>query len=145
VQQANRTILSRRERTERWLLAMCVATPDEGRQWLEKLDSRHLSSPLIERTVEWLKGHLDDPASGLDPEDRELQKMIAALVARADPELVGTGSIRRNYLELELAALEDEISEAARAGDAGKRAELSRHRSELVEQLRRAGAEEATG
>ena len=144
-QPGNRTILSRRERTERWLLAMCVARPDEGRQWLEKLDSRHLSSPLIERTVDWLKGHLDDPASGLDPEDRELQKMIAALVARADPELVGTGSIRRNYLELDLAALEDEIAEAARAGDAGKRAELSRRRSELVEQLRRAGAEEATG
>ncbi|MCB0870138.1 MAG: DNA primase [Solirubrobacterales bacterium] len=138
-------VLSRRERTERWMLAMCVARPDEGRQWLEKLDARHLSSPLIERTVEWLRGHLDDPATGLDPEDRELQKMIAALVARADPDLVGTGSIRRNFMELELAALEDEIAEAARAGDAGRRAELSRRRSELVEQVRKAGAEEPAG
>ncbi len=141
-QAAPRPVLSRRERTERWLLAMCVARPDEGRQWLEKLDSRHLTSPLIERTVEWLKGHLEDPATGLDPEDRELQKMIAALVARADPDLVGTGSIRRNYLELELAALEDEIASAAREGDAAGRAELSRRRSGLVEQIRRAGADE---
>ena len=121
---------------------MCVAKPDEGRKWLEKLDSRHLSSPLTERTVDWLKDHLDDPASGLDPQDRELQKMIAALVARADPDLVGTGSIRRNYLELELAALEDEISAAANAGDATRRAELQRHRSGLVEQLRKASSDE---
>lgn len=136
---ATRPVLSRRERTERWLLAMCVARPDEGRQWLEKLDTRHLTSPLIERTVDWLKGHLDDPATGLDPEDRELQKMVAALVARADPELVGTGSIRRNFMELELAALEDDIAAAAREGDAARRAELSRRRSGLVEQIRRAG------
>ena len=139
------TVLSRRERSERWLLAMCVAKPDEGREWLAKLDTRHLSSPLMERTVEWLRGHLDDPASGLDPEDRELQKMVAALVARADPDLVGTGSIRRNYLELELAALEDEIAAAAREGDAGKRAELSRMRSGLVEQIRRAGTDQPAG
>ena len=145
VETATRPVLSRRERTERWLLAMCVARPDEGRQWLEKLDTRHLTSPLIERTVEWLKSHLDDPASGLDPEDRELQKMVAALVARADPDLVGTGSIRRNFLELELAALEDDIAAAAREGDATRRAELSRQRSELVEQIRRAGADEPVG
>jgi hypothetical protein len=135
-------VLSRRERTERWLLAMCVAQPEEGKQWLEKLDARHLSSPLMERTVEWLKGHLDDPAAGLDPQDRELQKMVAALVARADPDLVGTGSIRRNYMELELAALEDEIAEAAKSGDAAGRVELQRRRSELVEQLRKAAADE---
>lgn len=140
--QAQATVLSRRERTERWLLAMCVAQPEEGRQWLEKLDARHLSSPLMERTVEWLKGHLDDPAAGLDPQDRELQKMVAALVARADPDLVGTGSIRRNYMDLELAALEDEIADAARSGDAAGRVELQRRRSELVEQLRKASADE---
>jgi DNA primase len=139
---AKAQVLSRRERSERWLLAMCVAKPDEGREWLEKLDTRHLSSPLIERTVEWLKGHLDDPANGLDPDDLELQKFVAALVARADPDLVGTGSIRRNYLELELAALEDEIAEAARSGDAAGRVALQRRRSEMVEQLRKATADE---
>lgn len=138
---ARRVVLSRRERTERWLLAMCVAKPDEGREWLQKLEGRHLSSPLIERTVAWLRNHLDDPAAGLDPQDRELQKMIAALVARADPDLVGTGSINRNFLELELAALEDEIAAAARDDDQAKRAGLQRQRSELVDQLRRAVGE----
>ncbi|HMU27989.1 MAG TPA: toprim domain-containing protein, partial [Solirubrobacterales bacterium] len=135
------TVLSKRERSERWLLAMCVAKPEEGREWLAKLDTRHLSSPLIERTVAWLKDNLDDPAQGLDPEDRELQKMIAALVARADPDLVGTGSIQRNYMELDLAALEDEIAAAAREGDSARRAELGRQRSQLVDRLRRATGE----
>lgn len=136
------TVLSQRERSERWLLAMCVAKPEEGRQWLEKLDTRHLSSPLIERTVDWLKGHLEDPASGLDPQDVELQKLVAALVARADPDLVGTGSIRRNYMVLELAAVEDEIADAAREGDSARRAELTRRRSRLADQLRKDASEE---
>ena len=130
-------VLSRRERTERWLLAMCVARPEEGRVWLDKLDRKHLSSPLMEQTVSWLGDHLDDPAKGLDGQDRELQKMVAALVARADPDLVGTGSIRRNFLELELAVLDDEIADAKQQGDAKKRSELSRHRSQLVERLKR--------
>ncbi|HMT04879.1 MAG TPA: DNA primase [Solirubrobacterales bacterium] len=130
-------VLSRRERTERWLLAMCVARPEEGRIWLGKLDRKHLSSPLMERTVSWLGDHLDDPARGLDGQDRELQKMVAALVARADPDLVGTGSIQRNFLDLELAVLDDEIADAKQEGDATKRSELSRRRSQLVEQLKR--------
>lgn len=136
------TVLSRRERTERWLLVMCIARPDEGREWLARLDSRHLSSPLMQRAVAWLRDHLEDPADGVDPEDRELHKLIAALVVRADPERVGTGSIRRNFMELELAALDDEIKAAADAGDDTRRAELIRNRSRLVEEVRRAEGDE---
>ena len=121
---------------------MCIARPEEGREWLDRLEARHLSTPLIERTVEWLRGHLDDPAEGLDREDRELHRLIAALVARADPERVGAGSIRRNFMELELAALDDEIKAAAESGDDGRRAELIRDRSRLVEEVRRAEGDE---
>ncbi|MDQ2622477.1 MAG: DNA primase [Actinomycetota bacterium] len=136
------TVLSRRERTERWLLVMCIARPDEGREWLARLDPKHLSSPLIERAVEWLKVHLDSPADGLDPEDRELHRLVAALVVRADPDRVGTGSIRRNFMELELASLDDEIKAAADSGDDGRRAELIRNRSRLVEEVRKAEGDE---
>jgi DNA primase len=139
---AQGAVLSQRERQERYLLAMCIAKPEEGREYLEKLEPRHLTSPLMLRTVAWLKEHLDDPAEGLDPDDRELHRLVAALVMRADPAQVGTGSIRRNFMELELAALQDEISEAARSGDAAKRAELNRRRAQLVEQVARAEADE---
>ncbi|MGK2956276.1 MAG: DNA primase [Solirubrobacterales bacterium] len=134
-------LLSQRERQERHLLAMCVAKPDEGRAYIDRLEPKHMTSPLMMRTVEWLKLHLDDPAEGLDPEDRELHRLVAALVLRASPEQVGAGSIRRNYMELELAALEDEITAASNGDDAELRAKLSRQRAELFEKVSRAEAE----
>jgi DNA primase len=138
----NSSLLSRRERRERSLLAMCIARPQEGREYIARLEPEHLTSPLTERAVAWLRDHLESPTEGLDQSDRELHSLIAAMVVRADPEQVGEGSIRRNFMELELASLEDEIAVAAAGNDAGRRAELSRRRSKLVEELRRA---EVTG
>jgi DNA primase len=134
------SLLSSRERRERSLLAMCIARPREGRQYIERLQPEHLTSPLTVRAVAWLKDNLESPAEGLDPADRELQSLIAAMVVRADPTQVGEGSIRRNFMELELASLEDEIAVAAAGEDAGRRAELNRRRSKLVDELRRAEA-----
>lgn len=138
------SLLTKRERTERSLLAMCVSRPDEGRKWLERLDSRHLSSPLIERAVRWLMAHLEEPLDGLDPEDQELRRLIAALAASADPQRVGPGSIRRNFMELELLALEDRILEAEN-GDPATLAELHRQRSSLAEEVSRAEDSELDG
>ena len=134
-------ILSRRERQERALLAMCVAKPAEGAKYLEQLKPEHLSSPLVVRTVEWLKGHLDDPAAGLDPGDRELHSLIASLVLMYEPADVREGAIRRNYMQLELAELEDRI--ASGNDDPATRAQLSRERSELVSRVKKAEAEGA--
>jgi DNA primase len=137
---AGGSILSRRERLERSMLVMCVARPTEGREYLEKLEDRHLSSPLIHRTAAWLKDHLEHPMEGLDPDDREMHRLISAMVVRADPEQVGEGSIRRNFKELELAALEDRIATAAQSDDTELRARLNRERSALIEEVRRAEA-----
>ncbi|HTU14066.1 MAG TPA: DNA primase [Solirubrobacterales bacterium] len=138
-------LLTQRERQERHLLAMCVAKPDEGREYIARLEPKHLTSPLMVRTVAWLKDHLDDPAEGLDPEDRDLHRLVAALVLRASPEQVGFGSIRRNFMELELAALQDEIAAAAQSGNAELRARLNRERAQLVEEVARAEANEYGG
>ena len=134
------SLLSRRERRERSLLAMCIARPQEGREYIARLEPEHLTSPLTVRAVAWLKDHLENPTEGLDQADRELHSLIAAMVVRADPKQVGEGSIRRNFMELELASLEDEIAVAASGDDPGRRAELNRRRSKLVEELRRAEA-----
>lgn len=139
------SLLTKRERTERSLLAMCVSTPAEGRQWLERLDERHLSSPLMVRAVAWLRDRLDSPVEGIDAEDTELRRLMVALSASADPDRVGSGSLRRNFMELELLALEDEIRAAAEGGDDRARAELIRDRSRLVEEVRRAEDEERSG
>lgn len=134
------SLLSRRERRERSLLAMCIAKPQEGQEYIARLEPEHLTSPLTERAVAWLKENLSNPTEGLDPADRELNSLIAAMVVRADPSQVGEGSIRRNFMELELASLEDEIAAAATGDDPARRADLNRRRSELVEDLRRAEA-----
>jgi DNA primase len=138
--RSDEALLSRRERRERSLLAMCIARPEEGREYVAKLGPEHLSSPLTARAVDWLKTHLDKPTEGLDPDDRELSSLIAAMVMGADPDHVGEGSIRRNFMELELAALEDRIVAAAEGADPAERAELNRRRSQLVDELRRAEA-----
>ncbi|MFZ9669756.1 MAG: hypothetical protein ACO3CR_07910, partial [Solirubrobacterales bacterium] len=67
---------------------------------------------------------------------------VRALVGRAEPSKGGEGAIRRNFMELELAALEREIEQAGEE-DAARRAELSRERSMLVEEVRRAEEEAA--
>ncbi len=131
-------LLSRRERLERSMLVMCIAKPSEGSAYLNQLQDQHLSSPLIVRTVAWLKDHLESPMEGLDPDDRDLHRLVAAMVVRADPEQVGEGSIRRNFKELELAELENQMAAAAAGGDAELRARLNRERSALVEEVRRA-------
>jgi DNA primase len=132
------SLLSRRERRERSLLAMCIARPQEGREYIARLEPEHLTSPLTVRAVAWLKDHLENPTEGLDQTDRELHSLIAAMVVRADPAQVGEGSIRRNFMELELAALEDQMTAAAERGDAELRARLNRERSALVEEVRKA-------
>ena len=132
-------LLSRRERQERALLAMCIAKPDEGRACLGKLEPRLLSSPLTVRAVQWLRGHLEDPAAGLAPADRELHQLIASLALRYEPGKVGEGSIHRGFLQLELAELEDRISKTT---DAATRRDLNMERSRLVARVSKAEAEE---
>ena len=106
---ANRALL--RTQRNRWLLAMWQARTKAVSGWAGW--TQGISALPIERTVEWLKEHLTI-CVGPDPEDRELQKMIAALVARADPDSGRTARSAATTPELELAAFEDEIAVAAR-------------------------------
>ena len=135
-------VLTKYERRERSLVLMCVADPATGGEWLGRLEERHLSSDLMVRTVTWLKENLSEPTAGLESQDEDVQQFVRALVVRADPGKVGQGAIRRNFMELELAALEREIERAAE-GEPARRAELSRQRSRLVEEVRRAEEEAA--
>jgi DNA primase len=135
-------VLTKYERRERSLLLMCVADPTTGAEWIDRLEERHLSSDLMVRTVAWLSENLEQPTAGLDSQAEDLQQFVRALVVRADPTKVGEGAIRRNFMELELASLEREI-ERLGEDDPARRADLSRQRSQLVEEVRRAEEEAA--
>ena len=128
--------LTSRERRERALLAMCVAKPAEGREYLRKLTDAHLS-PLGARALVWLREHPEEPASNLPHDDAELAGVIAELVILANDEPASPEAMKLNFMLLEQRRLEAEISAAGEAGDRERRAALSMERAALVERIAR--------
>jgi hypothetical protein len=126
--------LTSRERRERALLAMCIALPEEGREYLGKLTDAHLS-PTGLRAAAWLREHPEDPASDLPRGDGELSGLIAELVMLAREEPASQEAMELNYLLLEQRRLEGEIAVAGERGDYERRATLSRERAALVDRI----------
>jgi DNA primase len=125
--------LTSRERRERALLAMCIALPAEGTEYLPRLTEAHLS-PTGLRTAEWLRQHPQDPASNL-PEDPELAGIVTELVMLAHDEPASREAMELNYLLLDQRRLEAEIAAAGERDDYEQRAALSRERAALVERI----------
>jgi DNA primase len=126
--------LTSRERRERALLAMCIALPDEGAEYLSRLTEAHLS-PSGLRAAAWLREHLQDPASNLPHEDGELAGLIAELVIMSREEPSSHEAMELNFLLLDQRRLEDEIAAAGERGDYERRAALSRERAALVQRI----------
>jgi DNA primase len=137
VPQRPRGELTSRERRERSLLAMCIALPEEGKGYLERLNEGHLSK-FGARAAAWLADHLEDPASNLPRDDAELAGLITELVIVANDEPASAESMELNFMLLEQGRLEAEIAAAGEGDDPERRAELSRERAALVEQIARA-------
>ncbi len=128
--------LTSRERRERALLAMCIARPAEGREYLARLGDQHLS-PMGMRALTWLREHPEDPASNLPHDDSELAGLIAELVILAHDEPASPEAMELNYLLLEQRRIEAEIAAAGERDDYERRAALSRDRAALVERIAR--------
>jgi DNA primase len=125
-----------RERRERTLLAMCVAEPAVGREFIGRLTAAHLSSPLVERGRVWLGEHLEDPLSGLPRDDNDLVSLMTEIVMRAEREPASREVMELSFLELEQGAIEQEM--AAADSDAGTQlVELQRRRAEVAERIAR--------
>jgi DNA primase len=126
--------LSAREHREQALLAMCIASPGDGRELLGRLTAEHLSSPAVARARDWLAEHLEEPMRGLPREDEELVSLITQLVMRAEREPGGREAMELNLLQLEQALIEGRI-EVARKGGGDPPVELQRRRAELAERI----------
>ena len=126
--------LTSRERRERALLAMCIAVPQEGKEYLARLTDAHLS-PTGRSGAAWLREHLEDPASNLPHDDDALAGLIAELVILSREEPASREAMEHNYLRLEERRLEGEIVAAGERGDYERRAALSRERAALVERI----------
>ncbi len=127
--------LTSRERRERALLAMCIALPEEGSQYLERLTDAHLSATGV-RAATWLRENPGDPASNL-PHDGEMAGLITELVMLSRDQPASKESMELNFLLLEQRRLEDELAAAGERGDYERRAALSRERAALVEKIAR--------
>jgi DNA primase len=126
--------LTSRERRERALLAMCVALPQEGKGYLERLGDAHLSATGL-RAAAWLRQHPEDPASNLPHDDAELTGLITELVMLAHDEPASRESMELNFLLLDQRRIEHEIAAAGERDDYERRAALSRERAALVERI----------
>jgi len=127
--------LTSRERRERALLAMCIALPEEGREYLGRLTDAHLS-PSGLRAATWLREHPEEPASNL-PDDPELTGLVTELVMLAHDEPASRESMELNFLLLDQRRIEHEIAAAGERDDYEARATLSRERATLVERIAR--------
>jgi DNA primase len=134
VRQQRPAELTSRERRERALLAMCIAMPGEGREYLARLTEAHLS-PTGLRAATWLREHPEDPASDLPHDDAALAGLIAELVIMSREEPASHEAMELNFLLLEQRRLEAEIAAAGERGDYERRAALSRERAALVERI----------
>jgi DNA primase len=129
-----RPVLSAQEVQERALLAMCIAAPAYGRDYVERLTADHLSSPAMARVRDWLVVHLEHPRDGLPRDDEELADAVTQLVVRAQREPASPQAMELNFLLLEKGAVERQIAAAqANGGDAP--VELQKRRADLTERI----------
>jgi DNA primase len=127
-------VLSKHELYEQGLLALCVASPADGREYLERLRDEHLSSPVMRRVRDWLRGHLEHPAEDLPRDDADLADAVTQLVVRAQREPASPEAMELSFLLLERIAVERRI--AAAQGNGGQAlVDLQKRRAELSEKI----------
>src|SRR5215208_5962794 len=130
--------LTPRETRERALLAMCIAQPEIGRRFIDRLTEEHLS-PSGRPALAWLRTHLADPMGGLPREDAALTSLITELVMRAENEPATEGAMQLNFDLLEQQRLEDGIAAAQKAGDYEVSTRLAGERAQLTDRIAHAG------
>jgi DNA primase len=105
------------ERREDALLAMCIARPDIGADYIAKLTQAHMVAPGARRALEWLRAHLKDPLDGLPRADDELFTEVSRLKLIAERPPTDEKGIELSWLMVERARIDREIAELRR-GDA---------------------------
>jgi DNA primase len=131
-------ILDQDGRAERTFLVQCVAVPSAGREALSATDPDQLfTSELLRRAARHLAERTASPLSDLPPDDDQLSRIVADLVARAGrtPDVSAT-RVEHALLVLERSRIERAIRRSRVDGsmDVGR---LAREREQVMERLHR--------
>ncbi len=106
------------EKREEALLAMCIAQPDPGSEYLARLTPEHLVSPRSVRALEWLRDHLKHPLEGLDRADDELFSEVSRLALIAETHPAEQPAMELGWLMVERARIDREIAGLRRSAAA---------------------------
>ncbi len=124
-------------RSERAFLVLCIALPEAGRRALQAIDpDQHLTSERLRRAARHLAGQTEMPLTGLAPEDEELARVMADLVARAGRAgEVSVEQLEQQRLLLDQARLQRAIRRAREEGGL-KIGALARERQHVLDEIR---------
>jgi DNA primase len=104
-------------RAERTFLAMCLAQPQPGREYVERLEPDHFSSEGMRRVRDHLASHFDNPLSELPGDNPSLSAQITEVVMLAEEEPASEEVLQLTFLQLELRRVERALRHAAQGGD----------------------------
>jgi len=124
-------------RAERMFLALCVALPDAGARTLFEIDIDQLiTSELLRRAARHIAGRPHSPLADLPPDDDQLARTVAGLVAEAGQRAsISPDELQHARLVLERDRL-DRAIRRARAEGATEIPELAREREAVLEGIR---------
>jgi DNA primase len=118
-------------KSERTFLAMCLAQPHVGRDYIERLERGHFSSEGMQRVHEHLASHFDNPLAELPEDNPSLAAQITEVAMLAEEEPASEGVLQLSLLQLELRRLERELRDAQRTDDFERERSLWPAREEL--------------
>jgi DNA primase len=132
-------LLDQDGRAERTFLVQCVSVPTAGHEALASIDlDQMFTSEPLRRAARHLTDRTDAPLSDLPPDDEQLARIVADLVARAGrtPDVSAT-RVEHALLVLERSRLDRAIRRSRVDGsmDVGR---LAREREEVMEGIHRA-------
>jgi hypothetical protein len=122
-------------RAERAFLAMCVAQPEIGREYLGRLGDDHLSTDALRRARDWIAAHFEAPLAGLPDDDPTLSALVTEAVMRAEEEPSSEPVLRLGFLQLELRRVERELRHAEREEDFDRQRALWPQLGEVKRQI----------
>lgn len=127
----DRSVSARREANERVYMAMCLAVPDHGRDYLRRLQDQQLSTQLMRELRDWLGDHFERPLEGTAELADELRDAISEVAMRSATVEASPQSIHLSYLQLKKAGIERALMDAPR----DRKLDLSAERQEVVRLL----------